>query len=405
MLVQRQTPKRLRKLLIGGGAILVPILGYIAYLNFFSSPPAAEFAGTVVQKTVPSDFGQNFFRDARFNALAPKQGTALITQSEVAVPSDTLPSPRAVQAFDMQTGSTVLFTWKKPDGVTAATSVRLNRIVGEERINLATLPASATTFQFRNATDGELTTYELHYLTQNGAADSPAVQARTGATGGMLTVASASDDGVKLTWVKPNGDFEAVEVYRSTTVGDLGMRVARLGVDETSYEDTAGRSTNYFYVLRWVGSSVAGNPWQGQVVSTDREAPASPQAISATYVDTGVDASVDQPYVRLTWSPSPSPDVVAYEIFRSASAMSLGTKIAEKDVREVASLEAIARDPNLAKDCTKQYCVEDRGFGEGTDLPKGIPYFYTAVAVDGAGNRSSLQELGVSGRPNPFIPL
>lgn len=405
MLVQRQTPKRLRTLLITGAAIITPVLGYVVYQNFFSAGAAPEIIGTTAQKTVPADFGQNFFRDARFNALVPKQGTALITQTEVTVPSDTLPAPGAVQAFDMQTGGTVLFTWKKPDGASTATSIRLNRITGQEHINIATLPANATTFQYRSATDGELTTYELHYITQHGIVDSPAVQARTGATGGALTVAAASDEGVKLTWTRPAGDFEAVEVYRSTTVGDLGMRIARLGADETSLDDPQGQPTNFFYVLRWVGASQGGNVWQGQVVSTDRESPASPQAVMATYIDAVADAAADQPYIRLTWSPSPSPDVVAYEIFRSTNAMSLGTKIADKDIKDVASLEAIARDPDLAKDCTRQYCIEDRSFGQGSDLLKGIPYYYTAVAVDRAGNRSSLQDLGVSGRPNPFIPL
>lgn len=401
MLVQRQTPKRLRNLLIVGAAIITPVLGYVAYLNFFSSPPPPEVVGTAVTKTVPADFGQSFFRDPRFNALVPKQGTSLITQSAVTVPGEALPAPRAVQVFDMQTGGTVLFIWKKPEGAATATTFRVNVVQGNNHTNVAALPASVTSFQFRGATDGVLTTYELYYIAQQGVVDSPAVQARPGALGGSLTIAAATSDGVKLTWTKPAGDFEAVEVYRSTTVGDLGARVARLGAEETSYEDTTGRPDIYFYLIRWVSSTVVGVIAQGQVASSDREAPAAPQAITAAYVD----STVEHPFVRVTWSPSPSPDVVSYDLFRSANAMSLGNLVGSKAVENIASIEETASNPDIAKDCSRQYCLEDRSFGEGTSLVKGIPYYYTAVAVDSAGNRSSLQELGVSGRPNPFIPL
>ena len=116
---------------------------------------------------------------------------------------------------------------------------------------------------------------------------------------------------LSLPGTKPTREFEAAEVYRSTTVGDLGLRLARLGAEETSYEDITGRPNLYFYLIRWVTSSVAGQTWQGQVASSDREAPAPPQAITAAYED----STVDQPFVRLTWSPSPSPDVISYEIF------------------------------------------------------------------------------------------
>ena len=204
MLVQRQTPKRLRKLLIGGGVILVPILGYIAYLNFFQFTPAADMVGTVVQKIVPADFGQKFFRDPRFNALVPKQGTALITQSAVTVPSDVLPAPQAVQVFDMQTGGTVLFTWKKPEGTGTATGIRLNLVTGENQTNIVTLPATATSFQYRGATDGAQTTYELHYIAQVGVEDSPGRASSSWCNGWLLTVAAATNDGVKLTWYQAN---------------------------------------------------------------------------------------------------------------------------------------------------------------------------------------------------------
>lgn len=405
MLVQRQTPKRLRNLLIAGAAIITPVLGYIAYLNFFSSPPAANMVNTVVQKTVPADFGQRFFRDPRFNALVPKQGTSLITQSAVTVPGDILPAPKAVQVFDMQTGGTVLFTWQKPEGAATATTFRLNVVQGDNHTNVAALPASATSFQYRGATDGVLTTYELYYISQQGVVDSPAVQARPGAIGGPLTISAATGSGVKLTWTKPAGEFEAVEVYRSTTVGDLGARVARLGADETSYEDIAGRPDIYFYLVRWVTSTVVGQIAPGQVASTDKEVPAAPQAITATYVDKSVDSTVAQPFVRVTWSPSPSPDVVAYDLYRSSNAMSLGTQVGSKAVQDIASIEEIASNPDIAKDCSKQYCLEDQSFAGDKTLTKGIPYYYTAVAVDSSGNRSSVQDLGVSGRPNPFIPL
>jgi hypothetical protein len=97
--------------------------------------------------------------------------------------------------------------------------------------------------------------------------------------------------------------------------------------------------------------------------------------------------------------------VVAYEIFRSATAMSLGARIGRKAVQDIATLEAIASNPNLAKLCANQYCLEDTSFAPGSGTVKGIPYYYTAIAIDASGNQSSLQDLSVPGRSNPFIPL
>ncbi len=401
MLVQRQTPKRLRNLLIAGAAIITPVLGYVVYLNFFSGAPTPNLNSQVAQKTVPQDFGQNFFRDARFNSLVPQQGTAIIAQSEVTIPGETLPAPSAVQVFDMQSGGTLLFTWKRPEGAATATSIRLNRLSGQDNTNIVTLPATATSYQYRGAVDGQVTSYELYYTTQLGVQDSPAVQARAGAASGPLTIAAAAESGVKLTWTNPVGEHEAVEVYRSTTVGELGARIARLGPSDTSYDDISGRPDIYFYLIRWVASNVAGQVWQGAVASTDREAPASPQAITASYVASGA----ERPLVRVTWSPSPSPDVVSYDIYRSANAMSLGSKIGSKAVRDVASIEEIASNPTVATDCARQFCFEDTSFATDTRFVRGVPYYYTVIAIDAAQNRSSLQELGVAGRANPFIPL
>ncbi len=394
MLVQKQAPNRIRYLLIGGGVALALLAGYVVYVNFFSGAEPVGVTQAPAKKTVPTDFGQDLFSDSRFYGLVPKQGTALITQASASRPSELLLPPKSLQGFDMQTGSAVLLTWERPTDETRATLVRVNQIVGsEERKNLATLPVPSTTYVFREAPTGTRITYEVVYIQQSILQESPQVSAAAGSVGGLVSVTRADDNGVTLQYGKPNGEFENVEVYRSAEVGVLGARVARLGTDGSTFEDASGRAGLHFYTFRWVGATGSGTPATVSVLATDTTAPNPPDGVRAI-LDTTNSA---QPRMRVTWEPSSSADVVEYRIFRSNQAMNLGALVASKLVKDLVQLQDAAQ--LTGTECAKTLCFED------TEVVAGATAYYTVVAVDNAGNRSTTQDLSVPGRANPFIAL
>lgn len=387
MLVQKQTPERLKKILLYGGIPIVLLGGFILYNNM-SSDSSTDGNTTGVQvKTAPKDFGQALFRDARFYALSPKVGTQLITQSTAVIPATTIPAPE-VTAFDVRTGGTILFTWKMPAGADA-TAIRINRINGELTENLATLPAKTTSFLFSGATDRQAATYTLAYIKQTGLTLSAQVPAKTGSVNGNLTVAAADNAGVRLTWNIPAGATDReVEIYRSEAVGTLGKRIGTLGAGSTSFDDQGGRADLHFYTVAWVTETKVGAQWSGQMMSTDATPPEAPDYVTATYDATNA-------VVRISWAPSTSLDVRRYEVYRSDKSLSLGRFIGDKQVADVATLEQVS----AGTDCSKELCLEDRTPPSGTTL------YYAVIAFDATGNRSSTQELGVSGRANPFVSL
>ncbi len=394
MLVQKQAPQRLRKLLIGGGAALLLLAGYVSYVNFFSGEAPVDTLQTPTKKTVPKDFGQDLFSDSRFYALVPKVGTQLITQASASRPAETLLAPVSLQGFNMQTGNAILLTWERPKDEKQATLVRVNQVLGaDNRKNLATLPPTATTFVYRQPALGLPTAYEVAYIQQSIVQESPSTPAVAGSVSGLVTVTRADNSGVTLQYSKPGDAFESVEVYRSSTVGELGARIARLGTEGSTFEDVEGRGGLHFYTLRWVSETVSGVPATVTVAATDTTPPNPPDAVRVSTSTTNETTSL-----RVTWEPSSSADVVEYRVFRSFQELTLGSQISSKIVKDVAQLEDVApqASPN---DCAKSLCVDD------VEVPAGSTAYYTVVAVDAAGNRSTTQDLAVSGRPNPFIPL
>lgn len=388
MLVQKQTPERLKKILLYGGIPILLLGGYILYNNLSSGTATDNTNTAVQQKSAPKEFGQTLFRDPRFYALSPKSGTELITQATAVVPA-VAPAAPEVTGFDVRTGGAVLFTWKMPAGVDA-TAIRVNRMVGDDQENLATLSAQATSFLFAEATDRKETTYVLFYIKQTNTSQSAQVPAKLGASNGGLSVTAADGAGVRLQWSTPaNAESRSVEVYRSTTVGTLGKRIGTLAAGASSYEDAGGRVDLHFYTVVWVGDTVQGSSWTGALTSTDATPPEAPDFVTATY-----DAA--QKAIRVTWAPSISLDVERYEVYRSDQTLSLGRFIGDKRVADISTVDQIA---TTTQECSKKLCVEDPQPADGTTL------YYTVVAYDATGNKSVAQELGRTGRSNPFVPL
>ncbi|MEK7631767.1 MAG: hypothetical protein AAB445_02760 [Patescibacteria group bacterium] len=389
MLVQKQTPARLKKILLFGGIPIVLLAGYVLYTNLTGGYDPGSVGTPTQQKTVSKDFGQALFRDSRFYALSPKGGTDLITQAAVPVPATDIPAP-AVDAFDVQTGGTILLTWKIPAGINA-NFVRVAKVTNAGRENLATLPMPATAFLFTRATDKQAVTYQVYFVQQTGLTQSAQVAAKTNESVGGLTVTVADEAGVRLQWTAPVGSEEkAAEVYRSEAAGSLGQQVASLDAGATGYEDANGRAGLHFYTVLWVAESLQGQAWSGSIASTDSTSPKAPDFVTATY-----DAA--NALARVAWVPSTSLDVVRYDVYRSDESLTLGTSIGQKLVADVATVDDVAVDAQ--KDCAKDFCFED------TKLVAGKTLYYSVIAVDAAGNRSSTQELGHSGRANPFLPL
>lgn len=388
MLVQKQTPERLKKILLYGGIPIALLGGYVLYNNLSGSKSATPTDTSIPIKTVSQDFGQAIFRDPRFYTLTPKKGTDLIDQATAVIPATELPAPK-VDVFNVQKGGTILFTWKNPANLNA-TIIRVSKSIGDSSENLATLPATATSFLFTKAIDGQETEYIINYVKQSDTTLSAQIQAKTGASSGGLSVAAADDAGVKLQWSMPaTAQDKKAEIYRSDAVGTLGKKLGALSAGATSFDDPHGRPDLHFYTVVWVGEVIGGIPWAGKVVSTDTTAPEAPDFVKTEY-----DAANE--IARVTWVPSQSTDVTSYNVYRSDTQLNLGSLVGERLVKDVASLE---QDSGTTKDCAHELCIEDKKPTTGKTL------YYTVVAVDATGNQSSVQNLGVSGRANPFLPL
>ena len=381
MLVQRQNSKRIQLYLIIGGVIVAVLLGYIAYIDIFSKTSSTQSNNAIITKNVPKDFGQSIFQDSRFFSLEPKVGTDLITQAAQVIPSSVLPAPDAVQVFDTQEGNSILFGWKKPADATDATIVRVSSFVGDAQKNLATLPSSATSYIYPNAVNGARTQYEIHYAHQQIVYPSTpaAVIARAGTTSGPIQVSAVDSGGVHLQWSAPAISAQSIEVYRSDEVGKIGALIARLDTSATSYVDATGEAGISLYTVQWVGDSTNGALWTGEATATDQTAPEKPAVQTAmTKTSNGNNA------VHVTWSPSTSSDVAKYLVYKSEHASAIGTLVYTYTVKDTTidqqSLEYL-----------------------DTAVQSGTTYYYSVVAVDTSGNQSTTQDLGVAGKPNPFV--
>ncbi len=383
MLVQRQTPKRLRTILLIGGGLVAIAAGYLIYQNFFAADTTSNEITEQQRTPVPKDFGQTLFDDPRFVGLAPKPGTHLVTQAAASLPGTVYPAPESGQAFDVKTGGAAVLTWNVPTSVKDATHVRVNRRDGTTLTNLALLPVTARSYEATDLPNNVKLQLEVSFAKLSGTVQSPQVPGKLGSERGGVRVESVSSNSATLVWQAPVGDYQYVEVYRSSAVNVLGREVLRSSAGTLTFTDAVSNPENVFYTVVWVASQQDGQPWVSTLTVTDSTAPEAPDSVRAELVD---DAPTGKRVLRVSWSPSVSPDVVRYEVYRSSSELALGGKIAD-----------VQTPSGPLQEQALEYI--DAGATPGTS------YWYSVVAVDGQGNKFTTQELGRLGRANPFLPL
>ncbi|PIS40839.1 MAG: hypothetical protein COT26_01175, partial [Candidatus Kerfeldbacteria bacterium CG08_land_8_20_14_0_20_43_14] len=187
MLVQKQTSKKIRNMLLVGGILLAAILIYLIYQKF-SSTTGTELSGiqNPNRPVLPKDYGQTLFNDPRFFDLSALAGTDLVQQAEVKTPSSSIPAPEKFQVFDMQSGSSLLFTWEKPVDLQTATAVRITKLAGESAENLATLKPEVTKFAYTDATNNQKITYQAYYIQEKINSSSSQILGTAGQLGGRV---------------------------------------------------------------------------------------------------------------------------------------------------------------------------------------------------------------------------
>jgi hypothetical protein len=379
MLVQKQAPKKLKWLLIAAGTAVVLAAGYFIYDKLSSSSKdTTEDALVKKRQELPKDFGQKLFKDSRFFNLLPTSGTDLVEQTKFQGASDGLPAPAKLQAFDMQSGNSILFTWQKPAGLTGATAIRIGLSNANSVDNVITLKPDEVSYIYSSAAYNQERSYLVYYLNQTIAASSDQFAGKAGVVSGNIQVTTNDKNEIVLSWENPdNPNIKKIEIYRSDTIGVLGKMVeSNNSPDFSEYVDFGSKPDLYFYKINWLEDTKIGSTAQVSVIATDSTVPEAPANLTAKY-------DQNAGGIKLEWSPSVSNDVVSYEIYRSTVKDVLGQKITtvlvEKDKVENQSLESVD------KMTTSSSTV-----------------FYSVVAVDANGNKSTQQTLGVPGNANPF---
>ena len=367
-------------MLLVGGILLAAILIYLIYQKF-SSTTGTELSGiqNPNRPVLPKDYGQTLFNDPRFFDLSALAGTDLVQQAEVKTPSSSIPAPEKFQVFDMQSGSSLLFTWEKPVDLQTATAVRITKLAGESAENLATLKPEVTKFAYTDATNNQKITYQAYYIQEKINSSSSQILGTAGQLGGRVQITITPANLVKLSWTNP-GDalISKIELYRSNSAGSLGRLLQNLDPSATEYEDLNSKPGAYFYTVVWAEEVILGKTAVAVGVATDKSAPAAPTNLKVSY-------DADLGGVSLSWSPSSDVDVTRYEIYRSEIKNQLGRQIGAVEVAfesgEAAEQSLGYVDKGIGKDQVEYYCV---------------------VAVDAIGNKSTNQVTGVPGNSNPF---
>ena len=195
-----------------------------------------------------------------------------------------------------------------------------------------------------------------------------------------------------ISWELPDYvNFNRIRIYRATQQGVLGEEITTLGENSatkkfpTLYRDT-GLTDNirYYYHVVTVNkddkpSSVTEEP---SGVPTDIFPPEAPKDVEAK--------AVGAKSVEISWQNPDNEDFVSVNVYRSSQRGVLGSIIYSDGTGETSE-----SDPQ------RQAIID-------TNIVANTPYYYTVTSVDGNGNESSTDILGVPFRSsdyNPFEPL
>ncbi len=287
-------------------------------------------------------------------------------------PPDTTPpaAPTAVTATDLGTGGSIRVAWTNPTADFAYSRVYRSTTAGTLGTRIAD-SVTASTYTDTGLTDGTVYHYTVRAVDASGnesvntaqSAATPSSPPPDTTPPAAPTAVTATDLGtggsIRVAWTNPTADFAYSRVYRSTTAGTLGTRIAD-SVTASTYTDTGlTDGTVYHYTVRAVDASGNESVNTAQSAATpsspppDTTPPAAPTAVTATDLGTGGS-------IRVAWT-NPTADFAYSRVYRSTTAGTLGTRIA---------------------DSVTASTYTDTGLTDGT------VYHYTVRAVDASGNES-----------------
>jgi hypothetical protein len=195
-----------------------------------------------------------------------------------------------------------------------------------------------------------------------------------------------------ISWELPDYvNFDKIRIYRSAQPGVLGEEIATLKENSatkklpTLYRDTGlTDNSRYYYHVVTVNeddkpSNVTEEP---SGVPTDIFPPEAPKNVEVK--------AVGNKSVEISWQNPDNEDFTSVNVYRSSQRGVLGSIIYSDGTGE-----ASESDP-------QRQIITD------TNIAANTPYYYTVTSVDGNGNESSTDILGVpfrSGDYNPFEPI
>ena len=172
-----------------------------------------------------------------------------------------------------------------------------------------------------------------------------------------LNVGTGTD--IVIRWNDPQDTrAEQIAIYRSETPEEVGARLALLSLGTQVYRDSTAilGVTYYYFVLPISGTISSPSVFPTEVTTTDTVAPPPPLDVQVFVTDSG--------YVQVTWRPSLMEKPSHYEIYRSQEQGVIGNPI-------VIGYES------------------DKTSYEDRSVTPGLSFYYTVVAVDAAGNKST----------------
>jgi fibronectin type 3 domain-containing protein len=280
--------------------------------------------------------------------------------------------PMAPTAITVTAGNAeVAITW---GAVTGATSYNIYRSTTHGSQGTKVGASSVTSYTDTTAVNG--TTYFYEVTADDAAGESPVSAQSSAATPEVpagapaapteVTV-NAGNAKVTVTWTPVTG-ATSYNIYRSTAQGSQGTKV---GASSTaSYSDTgAANGTTYYYEVtadNAVGESAASGQSAGATPGAPVAAPSAPTALTV---------SAGNAQVTVNWTAVTG--AISYNIYRSTTAGTRGTKIGSTAAASYADTTAI----------------------------NGTTYYYEVSAVNAAGeSTASAQSSGVTPAAPVTVP-
>ena len=240
------------------------------------------------------------------------------------------PAPKNVTAANPGTGSTLSLDWAMPNdpevvGVnvfrstsagTLGAQVNASLITGTTYIDASLTTGQAYFYTVRSQATDPFNSSSYASVNINQVSATPALILPPNPPTGMSAADTTKGGEVLLTWTNPPLYAEKINIYRSTTAGDIGAVVhtvnnAVANAAETYLDSGLTNGTPYFYTIKGVNgkNEESSNTAQLAATPTDTTKP----------VFAGVKSGNDYgfPGVRLAWESAVDNSAVTYNIYAS----------------------------------------------------------------------------------------